>query len=417
MSHTRLRILASVFSCGPDWGSDVGVGWGWVNALLPYCDLTVITEEGFRPSIEGYYRAHSEVKAPEFHYIDVGEAARRRFWSQNNWYFYGAYRGWQRKAYQLCQRLIKQGNYDLVHQLNITGYREPGYLWRLGLPFAWGPVSGHMQMPWRYMTSIGLHGAVYYGARNIINALQMRFSPRVRAAMRKAACLVAATKADHEAIRRIHGRSPRLIGETGAVIGDRGPVQRDRFDGVRPLKLAWVGAFKSGKALHLGLDALRRALNGAKVELDVVGNGPCEKPWKRLAEKLGIASRCRWHGRLPHDRALHVIGSSDILLFTSLIEATPHVVIEALEMGVPVVCHDACGHGTTVDLTCGIKVPLESPKASVAGFTAAILRLARDPGLLESLSRGALARAESLSWDKKAREMVSLYHEAVYQHG
>jgi hypothetical protein len=26
--------------------------------------------------------------------------------------------------------------------LNMIGYREPGYLWKLNVPFVWGPMGG-----------------------------------------------------------------------------------------------------------------------------------------------------------------------------------------------------------------------------------------------------------------------------------
>jgi len=46
------RVLVSSFACGPNWGSEVGMGWNWVVKLSKECQLTVITELGFKKDIE-----------------------------------------------------------------------------------------------------------------------------------------------------------------------------------------------------------------------------------------------------------------------------------------------------------------------------------------------------------------------------
>jgi glycosyltransferase involved in cell wall biosynthesis len=175
----------------------------------------------------------------------------------------------------------------------------------------------------------------------------------------------------------------------------------------------WVGAFKAGKALPLGLRALRAASDHVNAELHILGGGPCETAWKKLASRLGIAAMCAWYGRLDHDRALAEMRSCDAMLVCSLMEGTSNALMEALSLGVPVICHDAHGSAAAVDESCGIKVPLRSPSVSVAGFADAVIRMGRDPALVQALSQGALARAQALSWDRKAEEMVRLYREAL----
>jgi glycosyltransferase involved in cell wall biosynthesis len=112
---------------------------------------------------------------------------------------------------------------------------------------------------------------------------------------------------------------------------------------------------------------------------------------------------------LPRDAALAEVRRSDVMAFTGVQEGTPHVVTEALSLGVPVVCHDACGMGVAVTEACGIKVVLRDPDTSVRGFAAAIAKLAADPRELRRLSEGALTRARELDWDRAAREMAEVY--------
>jgi glycosyltransferase involved in cell wall biosynthesis len=83
--------------------------------------------------------------------------------------------------------------------------------------------------------------------------------------------------------------------------------------------------------------------------------------------------------------------------------------MEALSLGVPVVCHDACGMGVAVDGRCGIKVPLRDPATSVRGFADALAQLAAQPALLRALSKGALDRARELDWDSNVEAIAAVY--------
>jgi glycosyltransferase involved in cell wall biosynthesis len=103
--------------------------------------------------------------------------------------------------------------------------------------------------------------------------------------------------------------------------------------------------------------------------------------------------------------------SAHILALPSLKEGTPHVVLEALSLGLPVICHDACGMGIAVTDACGIKIPLHDPETSINGFKDAIRDLFEHPEKVEELSRGALKRAEELSWDKKVDAIARAYSE------
>ena len=104
---------------------------------------------------------------------------------------------------------------------------------------------------------------------------------------------------------------------------------------------------------------------------------------------------------------------ADVLVLTSLLEATTLVVTEALSLGLPVVCHDACGMGVAVTDACGLKVPLIDLETSIAGMAVAIRRLAHEPDLLGRLSAGALRRATEMTWDGIGRAIARGYEEAL----
>lgn len=52
-------------------------------------------------------------------------------WNQGDWRFYKYYKEWQWKTYLLAKDICKVEKMDVLHQLNMIGFREPGYLWKL----------------------------------------------------------------------------------------------------------------------------------------------------------------------------------------------------------------------------------------------------------------------------------------------
>ncbi len=58
-----------------------------------------------------------------------------------------------------------------------------------------------------------------------------------------------------------------------------------------------------------------------------------------------------------------------LMLITSLRDLTSTVTIEALSMGLPIVCLDHCGFAEVVDESCGIKIPVTTPREVVEGFS------------------------------------------------
>lgn len=405
MGLKRLKVLISAYACDPTRGSEPGMGGNWVIHLAEYCDLWVITESAeFAKKLEAYLSGRPDIRP----HVTVVGVHRRRFgesiWSH---LYYYTYMLWQREAFQVAMRLHQSVKFDLVHQLNMIGYREPGYLWKLDVPFVWGPIGGFAQMAWAFLPSLGLKGALHYGLRNVLNAVQMRTSTRVKAAMARANALISATEVDKEMIKRLYKRESTLLSETACGDARSGHIRKRRGDG--RLRLIWCGIFLPRKALHIALRALDRTRTRVAVEMHIVGDGPCAERWKKLARALDVDDLCNWHGRVSHDEVMSRMESCDAMIFTSIQDATATVVVEALQSGLPVICHDAFGFGKIVDSTCGIKVVLKSPEVSIAGFSNALIRLSENADLLPQLSAGALERAASLSWPLHVERMLNIY--------
>lgn len=414
---TRRRVLVSAFATSPYRGSEPGGGWNVVCRLAAHHDVTVLCFPGFEKdqrdhvaAYEKYLQAHGPIDGLTMHWVEqppMSKLLQREGTWQRAFYYHG-YRSWQRAALREARRLHAEQPFDLVHHLNMTGYREPGYLWQMGLPFLWGPVAGAVMMPRPFFKLLSPRDRAFYGIRNALNAWQMRTKSRCRKAAAKANHVWAVDELNRTMIREHFHAESSLLLDSGCEPSGDGFVRR--FDAGRPLRVLWSGVHEGRKCLPILLHALATLqARGLAFELTVLSQGPETGRWKQLSHDLGIDGSVTWTGMLPQPEAVKRMNDADVFVLTSLQEAATHVVMESLASGLPVVCHDACGMGVAVNESCGLKVPLIDPQTSIAGFAEALAGLYEQPEKLADLSDGAMKRAVELSWDAKALEVAQAY--------
>jgi glycosyltransferase involved in cell wall biosynthesis len=413
----RLRVLLSAFAFSPARGSESGIGWNIGTRLAAFHDVTVLCcpkmgDEDHRREVEEHLREHGPVPGLEVRYVDpplLSRLFQKPLISFTTPLYFLGYAAWQRAAFAQAERLHRRRPFHLAHQLTITGFREPGFLWKLGIPFVWGPVAGASDLPWSYFKILSWRDRLFYAMKNLANAVHKRTKPRPRRAGRGAKHIFVTSDEDHRLISGRWGFDSHILLDTGAP-ELQGQVRQ--YDGRRPLRLVWSGIHVGRKALPLLLAAaaeLKRESAQRPFELKILGGGSQSAAWRALSRKLGVDDLLTWSGQIPRQRALEEMREADVFVFTSLQEGTSTVVMEALALGLPVICHDACGMGVAVNDTCGIKVPMNGPHASQSGFAAAIHSLLADPRRVQDLSAGALARAKELSWDRKVRQIAEVY--------
>lgn len=408
----RARALLVAYACHPHRGSEGGTGWNRALQAARFVDTWVICEESeFGPSVRRYLDEHGPIPGLQFHFVP------QRPWESLLWRVpglgYVAYNLWQRRAMRAAVRLHEQHHFDLVHQVNFGSYREPGYLWKLDVPFVWGPFGGTQNFPWRFLGRAGLGSALIESFRTACNYLQLRFSPRVRRAAHRAAFLLAANSNTQHAFARVHRVLPVLMADTAVAETAVASAPREDRGPTGPLRILWVGELGHHKALDLLLDALARLPADVAYELRVVGEGRKKRRWQRLARRRGVDGHVTWMGRLPHHDALEQYRWADVFVFSSLRDNLGTVILEALAGGLPVVCLDHNGAHDVINDQCGVKIPVTTPEQVIAGLADALVRLARDPLDRERLSRGALERSQQYRWSSLGDDMAAVYRQVL----
>ncbi|NMH87636.1 glycosyltransferase family 4 protein [Flavivirga algicola] len=404
--NKRFKILVSCYACSPYRGSEPGMGWRFVLGLSKHHDIHVITEkEKWEKEIKQFIEAE-RITNIHFYFIKKKRnRTLRKIWPPSYYWFY---KGWQKQAYRLVQQLDEKEDFDLIHQLNMVGYREPGYLWKINKPFVWGPIGGTQDVPWHLFSVFNFYGKLFYGGRNIVNTIQKHFLSRPRlAAKKQPSALIAATPDIQKDILRLWNAPSEIITEIGT--DDSLNIQVNDREKEAPLKIIWSGQHTSGKALNILLKSLALLDSHINWQLDILGVGKETNSWKSLANKLNISSNCKWHGWIPKDNALNIMESGHVLCITSLKDLTSTITLEGISLGLPIICLDHCGFAYVVNESCGIKIKMGGLKHIQNDFKEAIELLYNDENLRKKLAIGALRRAKDFLWKENIEKLNTIY--------
>ncbi|WP_263353006.1 glycosyltransferase [Acidicapsa acidisoli] len=284
-------------------------------------------------------------------------------------------------------------------------------LWKLDAPFVWGPIGGLEQTTWALLPALGVRGALYFLARNLLNDRDRRFSRTPKLAFARAeGGIIAATTGIQKEIKRFYGQESTVACEIGLPPVTRNtPAQRTSAE---PLAILWCGNLVPGKALPFLLAALQMLPPELNWKLTIIGSGPYSTKWRRMACAIGIHDRCDWLGQVARETVLRQMQTAHVLAITSVYDLTSTVLVEALANGLPVVCPNHCGFTDAIHADCGIRVPACSRLEIIAGIRDALIRM-NDESFRFPLACGALRRSLEYQWDIKARAVNNIYDKKV----
>jgi glycosyltransferase involved in cell wall biosynthesis len=174
--------------------------------------------------------------------------------------------------------------------------------------------------------------------------------------------------------------------EAPSELGERDALRRRH--GVQGPTLVFAGRLSVQKAVDVALNALTRVDD---VDLVLAGDGPDAEKLRALSRELGLDGRARFLGPQPRRTVFELLRAADAVVLSSKWENFPHVLVEALAVGTPVVSTDTGGVGEIVrDGENGLLVPPGDADA-LAG---AITRYFAEPELRERLRAAAPASVE-----------------------
>lgn len=418
----KKNILVNCLSINPNKGGEWAVGWNVVKYLGQHCNVTVLyPNDQFNNSTSDIEREVG--KKPDFYKnirfiaVDNSEKGKKlhektkgKTLAISRYYLYKSFDEWMKQSFEYAKELVRKETFDAVHQLTMCGFREPGYMWKLDLPFYWGPIIGYWHIPFRYFYTIGLRELLLRFGQKQINYIQAHSGKVIKAGKKSVYIWTNEKKIMSDLILSSWKTRGGMLHEAGVKSNElKSATLRTLIKG-ETLKLISVSGHGSRrKGLYLVIKALKQ-LKQFPIDFTIIGNGNDTAYQKRMVEKYGLQDKVHFLGKVEYTKIPSTLKESHLYVHPSLIDAVSSSTCEALASGLPILCHDIYGLGYAVTDESGFKLPRISPKNSVRLIEKELKRILMAPELIEQKSKGAIKRAHELTWEKLAEGISENYN-------
>ncbi len=413
-----MKILISAYACDPYRGSEPGVGWTAVCRIARKHDVWVLTDihnkDGWeKGAAEGIIPANVRVRLLRDHSACSSNRLIAHLQSWMN------YRSFNNQVLAAAQAWHAEVKFDLCHQVTIAGWRMPSPLWRLPVPFIWGPIGGAGFIPPAFRSMLSFQARMFERLRDINTWLSSR-SGAFRDCIRNTAVVFAANEETEEFLRPYRGTRP-LVRLPIASLPDEKVIRFRRPEAVPPtgpLRLFAGGAMEGRKGLNLALRALARvAAEGVEFHYTVAGGGPEIGALQKLAAELGIAAKVEFNSGYSGNAYITALHRSDVYFLPSFRESTPVTLLEAVLAGCFPVVADTSAQGEIVRLAGGRAVAADTQEEMVEGLAAAVLWCARNRDLLPAETAASTEKIISnFSSVRYEQTLDEAYQTALHSH-
>jgi len=403
-----MKILLVGHACSPRQGSEPANTWNWAWNLSQNHQVCALAHPHDREGVDEFLAAHPN---PNLRFVWVKPPQWLDPWNpkQGERFIRLHYILWQREAFQEASRLLRERAFDVVHHVSWGTVSAPPLLWRLPVPFVWGPVGGGQTTPASFLK--------YFGSarpKEILRTVRvhlMHHMPNLQKAAAASALVLAVNRETANILTLAGAREVRLFldaGVTRAFLPEHSLPKKPS----KRFTLFWAGRLESRKALPLALEALSR-IKEFPVQLIVAGDGPLRKKLEQLAIDLGLEGVVTFLGRVDWQKMPELFGQADAFLFTSLRDAFGTQVLEAMAHSLPILTLNHQGVRDFVPDGAGIKVPVTTPEGTVADLAEAIVRLAESAEERRRMGECGRKQAEDQSWEHRALKMSALYQDVI----
>ena len=160
------------------------------------------------------------------------------------------------------------------------------------------------------------------------------------------------------------------------------------------------GAIKAFSAVRLQSGLLELVVTGNKNYLG--------QEVYQIIEDLGLTQSVIFTGFFPDKEMKYLYQCAELLLFPSFYEGFGLPVLEAFACGIPVVTSTS---GALPEVAGQAALLVNASDAN--DIACSVLKVLSDKGLRDRLRQQGLCRARGFSWEKSARETLSVFEKAT----
>lgn len=395
----KKRILISAYGCEPNRGSEAGVGWNWVLKLAEENELYVITRKNNREKIE---QALPENLKDNIHFIyyDTGKLLLKLKKKEKGLYFY--YFFWQRGIVSVAKELIKKHKFDYIMHLSFGSFWMPTFLSNLGVPFIWGPLGGGEVVPKCYLRELPPKQRLVQSLRYLLIKFSF-LNPFIAVPSKNAVSILCRTENNQLVVPKKYRYKTDVILET--AIEEEAFEYEKIHNADKAVQFIATGRLVASKNIIMAVQAFNNVVKKyPKATFRIIGDGPEKAKIKKYIEANNLQGKVELVGRIERNEVFKMLQEADVYLFPSFLEGGgPWSLMEAMAVGLPIVCFNCTGIKVITDDECAVRILPTGYEENRIDFEKEMLKLIENPELRKKMGLSAKKRIkEKFLWDYKA---------------
>lgn len=389
-------LLISAYACEPFKGSEQSVGWNIVLQLAKNNKVYVITRSNNKEVIEPNIPV-SVRENIKFYYYDAPKLFLKLKHKERGVYFY--YIIWQIFLIPLLRKLTKEYKFDYSLHITFGSVWLPTFLPFFKPRFIWGPLGGGEAIPDSFISTLSFRGQFLQYLRKAL-LWSVYYNPLLLYSLNKATILLCRTENTKNIFPQFIRKKCRLL--TDGAIEDSLFKYIAHYERNNSIKLITSSRLIHTKNIATIVKAIALIPKNFKIELNIIGSGPEKDNIENLIIQNHLEDRINLVGNITRNEVLRFLEQSDIYLFASLKEACNLSLLEAMAVGLPVICLNWSGMAIATDENCAIRLPVTNPEQMPKDMAAAIIYLIEHPEIREKLGKNGRKRIKTtFNWDAK----------------
>lgn len=399
-------ILVSAYACEPLKGSEQGVGWNWVLQMAKNNYLHVITRSNNKEHIE----AHLPIDIAsniQFHYYDTPSFFRKFKKRSKGLYFY--YLCWQIGIISIIRNLKRTHKFNYSLHLTFGNIWLPTFLPFFSIPFIWGPLGGGEAIPNSFIKVLPVKQRLVQTLR-VILAKTVYINPLLLTSAFRSKAILCRTQSTVDVLPEIFRSKTKTVAD-GAIEPEIFKFQASakHSETVRLISTSRLIAFKNVFSL---VQALLYIPSNYNFRLTIIGSGPERVRIQQFLDEYSLNYRVSIIDELSRQEVLEELSESNIFISPSLRDACNLSLLEAMAVGLPIICLNWSGMAISTTDDCAIRLPVSSPEQMPQDLASAICRLIDNPYLRSKMGEAGRARIQTtFNWESKGIFMDNLLDE------
>ncbi len=400
-----MKVLISAYACNPQKGGEDSNGWNLAYQVAKsghevWCLTASFSRENILQKIE-------QVNLPnlKFIYVDVPRWVHRMYYYQVGVYYH--YLVWQNRAYKIAKELHQEHTFDIVHHITLASPQLGTGLWKLPIPFMYGPLGGG-QFPPRPFKRFFYNWWRMEILRYWTSHFMLKFHKNTYKAIQKSELIYVTNDETNQLIRKHGGEQVEYFLDT-SLPEEFFPNSYPEREPQKKLKILWVGRLFARKGLPLVLEALGKLDPSIPFTFTIVGDGPMRNFVPKWIRENGLESKVDWRGRLPWQEVKKVYLNHDIFMFCSLRDSFGSQLLEAMAYGLPIITLNHQGARVFVPEEASIKVDVVDVNKTLEELKDAVTYIHQNPEERRRMGKAAYDFAITQTWAHKVQKVLKAY--------